>query len=94
MECLSKMSEVKELIIDLYSASDDVIFADGFDDALIGFEPNLWKAVYSRSKVIQILIDRDGMDDEEAVEYAEYNVFGAYIGEKTPVWVEDFLWNN
>lgn len=86
--------EIKEYIIDLFSPSDDVMFADGFDDALIGFDPNFWRVVYSRSKAIQILIDRDGMDDEEAVEYAEYNVFGAYIGEKTPVWVEDFLWNN
>jgi hypothetical protein len=85
---------IKESIIDLYSASDDVIFADGFDEAIIGFDPNLWKVVYSRGKTIQILIDRDGMSEEEAVEFADYNTFGAYIGEKTPVWVEDFLWNN
>lgn len=85
---------IKENIIDLYSASDDVIFADGFDDAIIGFEPNLWKVVYSRGKAIKILMDRDGMDEEEAVEFAEYNTFGAYIGEKTPIWVEDFLWDN
>lgn len=85
--------EIKQLIIDLFSDTDDVLFADGFDDAIIGFDPNLWKVVYSRSKVIDILCD-DNMDNEEAVEFAEYNVFGSFVGEKTPVWVEDFIWNN
>lgn len=32
------------------------------------------------------------MDEEEAVEYAEYNTFSAYVGEYTPIWVEDFKW--
>jgi hypothetical protein len=84
----------KDLIIEHYSSSDDVLFADGFDDAIIGFDPNLWKVVYSRERCIEILITRDGMDEEEAVEFAEYNTFGSYAGEKTPVWVEEFLWNN
>jgi hypothetical protein len=35
----------------------------------------------------------DLMDEEEAVEYLEFNTFGAYMGEKTPIWVEDFKWN-
>lgn len=85
------MESKKDLIIELYSDTDDVVFADGFDDAIIGFEPNLWRVVYSRSMVIEILM-RDGMTEEEAVEYAEYNTFGAYIGDKTPLWVEDFDW--
>jgi hypothetical protein len=91
-EYLLKMESKKDLIIELYGDTDDVVFADGLDDAIIGFEPNLWKVVYSRSMVIEILT-RDGMTEEEAVEYAEYNTFGAYIGDKTPIWVEDFKWN-
>lgn len=86
------MESKKDLIIELYSYTEDVVFADGLDDAIIGFEPNLWKVVYSRSMVIEILT-RDGMTEEEAVEYAEYNTFGAYIGDNTPIWVEDFKWN-
>ena len=27
------------------------------------------------------------MTDEEAWEYLEYNVFGAYVGDKTPIYV-------
>jgi len=85
-----ELNTIKEHILELFSPTEDVLFADGLDDAIIGFDPSLWKVVYSRSKVVQILCERDGMDEEEAVEFAEYNTFGAYFGDKTPVWVEDF----
>ena len=73
---------MRQKIIDLYSDTD------GLDDAIIGFDPNLWKVVYSRNKCIEIL--STDMSEEEAIEYLEYNTFNSYIGEKTPVWVEDF----
>lgn len=85
------MNNAKEIIIELYAQSEDVLFADGFDDAIIGFDPNLWKVVYSRYKVIRITFENSqGMTEQEAIEFAEYNIFGAYMGEKTPVWAEDF----
>jgi len=37
--------EFREYIIEAYGSSDDVMFADGLDDAIIGFEPSLWKVV-------------------------------------------------
>jgi len=46
---------MKQTIIDLYSDTDDIVFADGFDEAIIGFDPNLWKVVYSRNICIDIL---------------------------------------
>ena len=82
----------KDLILEHYADTEDILFADGLDDAIIGFDPNLWKVVYSRTKVIDIFIDRDGMSAEEAEEYAEYNTFAAMVGDKTPLWIEDFDW--
>jgi len=76
-----------EVIVDVYGSSDDVLFADGFNEAIIGFEPNMWKVVYSRRKVIEILMK--DMSEEDAMEYAELNPFNAYVGEKTPLWVDD-----
>jgi hypothetical protein len=76
-----------EVIVDVYGSSDDVLFADGFNEAIIGFEPNMWKVVYSRNKVIEILMK--DMSEEDAIEFAEYNTFNAYVGEKTPLWVDD-----
>jgi hypothetical protein len=31
------------------------------------------------------------MNEEEAIEYFEYNVSGSYVGEKTPIWCEDLF---
>ena len=84
---------MRESIIELYGDTDDILFADGLDEAIIGFEPNMWKVVYSRSKCMNVLMERDGMGEEESLEFLEYNTFNAYFGEKTPLWVEDFKWN-
>jgi len=64
-------------------------FADGFNDALIGvgYQFNQKLAVYDYNKCINILCDRDGMTIEEAGEYMEYNVVGAWVGDGTPIFV-------
>lgn len=95
--CVTSMTmesnKIKDAIIEHYADTDDILFADGFDDAIIGFEPNLWKVVYSRQKCIEVLSKEDDMNEEEALDYLEYNTFNAYVGDKTPVWVEDFGWH-
>jgi len=65
--------------------------ADGFNDAVIGTCYNTGRIVYSIERMLQILIDRDGMSMEEAIEYFSFNIGGAYVGEMTPmyVWTED-----
>lgn len=83
---------IRKSIEEDFSHTEDVLFADGLDTAIIGFEPNLWKVVYSRNRVVDILMQRDGMGADDAIEFAEYNIFGAMVGEKTPLWVEDYNW--
>jgi hypothetical protein len=65
-----------------------VLLMDGFDEALIGTsqrinEPML--AVYSYDMMLDLLMDRDGMELDVAEEYIEYNCVGAWIGEQTPI---------
>lgn len=67
---------------------ESVLLCDGFDEAVIGFsqrinEPLL--AVYSYDKMLDILIERDGMEYEEAIEYLDFNVVGAWVGPQTPI---------
>lgn len=83
---------MKDLIVEFYGDHDDegLLFADGLDEAIIGIDPVSFRIVYSRSKAVAILA-RD-MDEEDAVEYLEHNTFNAWVGERTPIWVEDFLW--
>lgn len=68
---------------------EDVLIADGFDDAVIGIEPMTMRVVYDIDKVIEILMDQ-GMDHDEAVEYYEFNIVGAYVGEQTPLFVNTY----
>lgn len=68
----------------------EVLFATGFDEAIIGIGRSFqhYKVVYSRDKVIEILMREQDMDITEAEEYYEYNIAGAYVGEHTPIFVE------
>jgi len=75
-------------IIERYP-DESFLKADGFDEALIGVDNKSMRLVYSVSKCIEILC-RD-MDEVDAIEYFDYNVSGAYMGEKTPIWCDDIL---
>ena len=71
--------------------SEQPLRADGFNQAIIGNEYNTNRVVYSIERMLQILIDRDGMSMEDAMEYFSFNIGGAYVGEMTPmyVWTEN-----
>ena len=66
-------------------ANEEMLFADGFDDALVGFieragMPSI--ACYDKYKCIDIL--SNDMPYEDAFEYFYFNVVGSYVGENTP----------
>jgi len=65
--------------------------ADGFDEAVIGVDVLNERIIYSVKKVIEILMDRDGMDEQDAIDWYEYNMQSTYVGEHTPIWCEDRL---
>ncbi len=63
---------------------------DGLDDALIG-SADVWvgnttveRLVYSGEKIVKVLMAQ-GMTEEEAYEFVDFNIAGAYVGEETPV---------
>ena len=70
------------------SRTDQTLLADGFDDAIIGLDTSgdVYRVIYDRNKMVDILMERDEMSLEEAVEYLDYNVFSAYVGEGTPIY--------
>ena len=73
-------------IIERYP-DESFLKADGFDEALIGIDIKSMRLVYSVSKCIEILCRE--MNEVKAIEYFDFNVSGAYVGEKTPIWVDD-----
>ncbi len=63
--------------------------ADGFDDAIIGVDSRSMKLIYSQKKIIDILVQDMTLDD--ALEYFNFNIEGAYMGEKTPIFCIDMF---
>jgi hypothetical protein len=66
--------------------------ADGLENAIIGVGGRINMPevlIYSYNKCVEIFMKRDGMTHEEAVEWMDYNVVGAWVGETTPIFVHE-----
>ena len=74
----------RDIISDINS---EALFADGFDDAIIGYDAAAFRTVYDYDKCSDILMKRDGMTQHEAHEFMEFNVVGAFVGDFTPLFV-------
>jgi hypothetical protein len=81
------MSAIADEIRDtLDEINPDAIIWDGFDEALIGIGERCGLgpvAIYDRETMVEILSEE--MTVDEADEYLEFNVIGAYVGEYTPI---------
>ena len=77
---------ILDQILESYS-EDEFIKADGHDNAIIGVDEKTMRLVYSRTKVIAGLVAME-MTYEEAVEFYDFNIEGAYI-EGGPIFVND-----
>ena len=64
----------------------------GFDAAIIGVVEDFegTKALYSLTKVIEHMCVKDGMSEEEAVDWYQFNIIRSY-GEHMPVFLIDYF---
>ena len=79
--------DIQELV---ESYDSEMLIADGFDDAIIGVSERFGRSpivAYDKDKCIQVLMDRDGMDYEDAIEFFNFNVIGAWVGKGTPEFI-------
>jgi len=65
---------------------DEALFADGLDEAIIGYMQRgaTMVALYDANKCIEVFITNDGMSEEEAREHFDFNVLGSWVGDYTP----------
>lgn len=63
--------------------------ADGFDEAIVGIDSSgdVPRIVYSIERMIEILCEKYGWDEEESSEFVSFNVMGAHLGEGTPLYI-------
>ena len=67
---------------------EPLVFVDGHDDAILGLaevdgEP---RVVYDRGAIVRGLM-RDGMDEEGAMEFFEYNIEGSKLSLMSPIFL-------
>ena len=74
-------------ILEVYQ-DEELLMVDGFDEAVIGVEALKMRLVYDINKMRTILVERDKMTFEEAMDFLDHNVLGSYVGEQTPIYVE------
>src|SRR5262249_31715584 len=81
--------EIRSYVADF---NEEALLADGFEDAFVGVGQRCSQvsiAVYDTDKCIEILMQRDGMTEEDAIEFFEFNTLGAWAGEGTPMFLSE-----
>ena len=92
------MDRIKNYLEERYSDEEigDILLADGFEEAFIGIVESFGlepRACYDYDKCQEILVSRDSMTWEEALEHLEFNVVQAYVGEHTPAFISPMKLN-
>lgn len=77
-----EMAEEFESLIPVESGFDN----DFYNEAIVGITDD-GRIVYSKDMMTAILSDRLLISYYDALEYLDYNCFCAYVGEKTPLYI-------
>jgi hypothetical protein len=80
-----KVSE-KRRWVEEYPDIEGAVLLDGLDDAIVGVVSRLWGdpcVAYDEEKILEAMV-KGGMTMEEAIEFFDYKVAGAWMGERTP----------
>jgi hypothetical protein len=71
---------IRERILDTYP---DAVFWDNLDNSIIGVSTD-GRVVYSMERILTHF-QNEGMSEDEAIEYVDFNILSSYIGENTPI---------
>lgn len=92
------MSEVRERIAEMAdnAGCETILLPEEYDSAILGVingEEGEVIAVYSEMKIIEKFMESTGCLLDEAREYYEFNIAGAYLGKTTPIYIDDYSIN-
>lgn len=90
MDVLDKIKKIRFERVEILKETiaeynPEALFADGHDHAIMGYT-NDGRVVYSADQIIGGLINQ-GMTEEEAIEFFDFNIAGAFVGEYTPIYM-------
>ena len=68
----------------------DTISCNGFDDCIIGLTEGFGgqqRLVYDKQLMLAKMMERDGMSEEDAQEFFDFNIIGAYTNPNDPIYL-------
>ena len=77
--------------IDIDEYAEGAILLDGLEEAIIGIVEefgNGRRILYSKRIILSLLQTRDGMTEQEAEEFYDFNILGLYAGEQNAVFLD------
>ncbi len=79
----------KEIVERLSENEPEALTPDGFEDCVVGIVETFHGdvALLSKDMVIAKMIKRDRMSYEDALEFFDFNIKGAYMGDHQPVYL-------
>jgi len=78
--------------INLDDIPEGVVLLTGLEKAVVGITEEfggIFRIMYSRSKIMDILKERDKMTEDEAYEFYTYNILGMHVCEQNPIFLVD-----
>ena len=81
----------EELLEHIQYNFPDSMLANGYNSAVIGVASGFdsGRVVYSVKKMVEVCMKELSVDEDEAIEWLEYNTFNAYVGEFTPIYLDE-----
>lgn len=92
MKSKQEKDQVNEYVEQISEQNPEAMVMDNYDNCIVGIarrcgmEPVL---CYSVTALMNEYINVEGMTPEEAMEHFEYNVVGGWVGEGTPIFIEE-----
>ena len=77
----------RDLLVEI-GLEDSLVFENpDYDSAIVGFDENSLRIIYNYEKMVEYLMDKDGMTYEDAVEFIDYNTIPAcpYMNDCAPI---------
>ena len=84
--------EKREQLVDMGFEETILLENPNYESALIGYDVVSGKAIYSYNLMIEHLMTVDGMSEDDAIDFINYNTIRAipYMGEKSPIILTNF----
>ena len=81
-----RAERIEQLLETIADLNPEAPVLEGLDDSIEGYDKD-GRIIYSVHNIIETLIERDEMSEEEVWEHYSFNIEGSYLGEYTPIFL-------